>query len=292
MSIKVRAVSGALGCEVTGIDLTNLTTSEWGEIHDLWLEYLVLFFPDQSVDPDAHVALARRIGEPEIHPYTPKLDARHPEVSVLDGVRADTWHTDVTFSATPPMASVLHMATCPPVGGDTMWTNQYLVYETLSAPMRDLLWGLTAVHTALPMNHPEVRATHPVVRTHPETGRLSLFVNRGFTSHLDEVSDSESEALLQYLFTWSERPEFQCRYRWTPGAVGMWDNRCTQHYGVYDYSDQRVIHRVTVIGDRPLGGERRWPQISMSTHLDGEPVPADPRTNSIATQEAVVETTS
>ena len=211
---------------------------------------------------------------------------------MLDGVRADTWHTDVTFSATPPMASVLHMATCPPVGGDTMWTNQYLVYETLSAPMRDLLSGLTAVHTALPMNHPEVRATHPVVRTHPETGRSSLFVNRGFTSHLNEVSDSESETLLQYLFTWSERPEFQCRYRWTPGAVGMWDNRCTQHYGVYDYSDHRVIHRVTVLGDRPLGGESRWPKISTSTQLDGEPVPVDPRTNSIATQEAVVETAS
>jgi len=290
--IDVQPLNGAIGAEVSGVDLAHLDGDTWRAVHAAWLEHLVLFFPNQHLDPDAHVTLGRRLGEPEIHPFIPKLDDAHPEIVVLDsgsGAKADVWHTDVTFSATPPLASILKMVVCPPRGGDTMWTNQYLAYETLSAPMRDLLDGLTAVHTATPFGHPEITATHPAVRTHPETGRRSLFVNRTFTSHFVELRRSESDALLQYLCAWSEQPQFQCRYRWREGAVGMWDNRCTQHYAVNDYDERRVIQRVTVLGDAPQGGAARWGAFeevrpgAAATYARsaGRPLDTDARTNSI-----------
>ena len=290
--LDVRPLTGAIGAEVRGIDLAHLDEHAWSALHAAWLKHLVLFFPDQHLDPDAHVSFARRLGEPEIHPFIPKLDETHPEIVVLDseqGGKADIWHTDVTFSPTPPLASILQMVICPPLGGDTMWTNQYLAYETLSAPMRDLLDGLTATHTAAPFGHSEINAVHPAVRVHPETGRRSLFVNRTFTSHFNELRRSESDDLLEYLCRWSEQPRFQCRYRWSVGAVGMWDNRCTQHHAVDDYDQQRVIRRVTVLGDPPRGGEPRWPAFSHSrnsageAHLQGqrEAIAADERTNSI-----------
>ena len=137
-----------------------------------------------------------------------------------------------------------------------IFTNQYLAYEMLSDPIRDLLEGLTAVHHAAPFGHPEQHATHPVMRTHPDTGRRSLFVNRTFTSHIVELQRSESDALLEYLYTWSEQPRFQCRYSWSEGTIGIWDNRCTQHYAVPDYEERRIIERVTVIGDRRWAARR------------------------------------
>jgi taurine dioxygenase len=276
---------------VVGVDLARLDDVTWEAVRRAWLEHLVLFFPDQRLDPDAHVALARRLGELEIHPFIPKLDDTHPEIVVIDSEygKADVWHTDVTFSATPPMASLLHMVLSPRRGGDTMWTNQYLVYETLSPPLRELLDGLTAVHAATPFGHPEIIATHPVVRVHPETGRRSLFVNRTFTSHLVELRRTESDVLLEYLYRWSEQPRFACRYRWQPGAVSLWDNRCTQHLAVDDYQDRRLIQRVTVLGDEPSGGQPRWAPFADSRVSAGgsaqgprRPVDTDERTNSIA----------
>src|SRR5262249_54300615 len=178
------------------------------------------------------------------------------EMVVLDGekgARVDTWHTDVTFSTTPPMASILNMVVCPARGGDTLWTNQYLAYESLSAPIRELVDGLTAVHHAAPFGHPEVHAEHPAVREHPETGRRALYVNRTFTSHFKELRRTESDALLAMLCSWSEQPSLQCRYRWAPGTIGIWDNRCTMHYAINDYHEPRVIQRVTVLGDAPVG---------------------------------------
>jgi taurine dioxygenase len=260
VKLDVRPLTGACGAEVHGVDLTALDSDGWDAMYAAWLEHLVLFFPSQSLDADAHVALGRRFGEPEIHPFITKRDEDHPEIVVLDtmGRGADLWHTDVTFSPTPPMASILQMIVNPPRGGDTIFTNQYLAFETLSDPMRDLLDGLSAVHTAAVFSHPEQEATHPVVRTHPETGRKSLFVNRTFTSHIVEMRREESDALLQHLYAWSEQPAFQCRYRWDVGSVGIWDNRCTQHYAIPDYSERRVIERVTVIGDVPQGGPSRW----------------------------------
>jgi taurine dioxygenase len=259
--LDIRPLTGSIGAEVLGVELADLDTDVWEALRTAWLEHLVLFFPDQHLVADAHVTFARRLGEPEIHPFIPKLDEAHPEIVVLDsaqGAKADVWHTDVTFSPTPPMASILHMVTCPPRGGDTIWTNQYLAYETLSPPLRELVGGLTATHSATPFGHPEITVTHPAVRIHPETGRRTLFVNRTFTSHFNEVRRSESDVLLEYLYRWSEQPRFQCRYRWHTGTVGIWDNRCTQHYAVDDYDERRVIQRVTVLGDQPRGDAARW----------------------------------
>ena len=261
MGVECRAVSGALGAEVHGLDLENLGDDEFAALREAWVRYHVLFFPGQHLSPDAHLAFGRRFGEVEIHPFLEKLDDDHPEIVVLDsrqGYRADVWHTDVTFSDRPPLASILQMKVLPPVGGDTIFTNQHLAYESLSAPLRDLLCGLTAVHTASAFGHPEVVSSHPAVRLHPETGRPSLFVNRLFTSHFEELRPEESRTLLDYLCTWSEQPRFQCRYRWAEGTVGIWDNRCTQHYAVSDYEGRRRIERVTVIGDVPAGPGRRW----------------------------------
>jgi alpha-ketoglutarate-dependent taurine dioxygenase len=286
---EVRPLTGALGAEVLGIDLTDLDDARWHALYATWLEHLVLFFPGQSLDPDAHVELGRRFGTPEIHPYIPKRDDEHPEIVVIDtvGGGAEFWHTDVTFSPTPPMASILQMVMNPPRGGDTMFTNQYLAYEMLSEPMRDLLQGLTAVHSAAPFGHPEQNVTHPVVRTHPDTGRQSLFVNRTFTSHVVELQRSESDALLDYLYTWSEQPRFQCRYAWHEGTIGIWDNRCTQHYAVPDYDERRIIERVTVIGDVPFGGTARWQPYTRERGLQGYArdetggMKTDPRANSM-----------
>jgi taurine dioxygenase len=285
----VRPLTGACGAEVHGVDLATLDDAGWDAMYATWLEHLVLFFPDQSLAADTHVAFGKRFGTPEIHPYIPKRDDAHPEIVVLDthGGGVDVWHTDVTFSPTPPKVSILQMMQNPPRGGDTLFTNQYLAYETLSAPLRDLLDGFTAVHTAATFGHPEQQATHPVVRTHPETGRKSLFVNRTFTSHIVELRRSESDALLQYLYTWSEQPGFQCRYRWAEGTIGIWDNRCTQHYAVADYEGRRVIERVTVIGDVPEGGVARWePYANQRPYEQGtlarvRSMPADPRANSM-----------
>ena len=255
-TFDARPLTGTIGAEVHGVDLARLDDDEFAALRSLWLEHLVLFFPDQHLTPDAHVELARRFGEPEIHPFLPKLDDDHPEIVVLDsdtGVRADFWHTDVAFSPTPPMASILHLVQTPAVGGDTIWTNQYAAYETLSAPMRTLLDGLTAAHDAASHGHPEVEAIHPAVRVHPETGRRSLFVNGTSTTRFVELNRAESDGLLALLLRWCERPEFQCRYRWRDGSVAIWDNRCTQHYAVDDYRPPRIGQRITIVGDAPVG---------------------------------------
>lgn len=255
-TFDVRPVSGLIGAEVHGVDLASVDDETFAALRSLWLEHLVLFFPGQTLSPDAHVAFARRFGEPEIHPYLPKLDDDHQEIVVLDsdtGVRADFWHTDVAFAEAPPMASILHLVSTPPAGGDTIWSNQYLAYESLSAPMRQLLDGLTAVHDAGSHGHPEVFATHPAVRVHPETGRRALFVNGTSTSHFVELNRAESDALLAMLLRWCERPELHCRYHWADGGVAVWDNRCTQHYAVDDYRGPRVGQRVTIVGDVPVG---------------------------------------
>jgi taurine dioxygenase len=267
----VRPLTAALGAEIRGVDLERLTDDQFAEIHRLLLEHLVVFFPDQgNLNPDAHIAFGRRFGEVEIHPYLPKLES-HQEIVIIDsdeGAKVDVWHTDMTFNPQPPIASILHLIKCPDRGGDTMWTNQYLVYERLSAPLRDFVDGLTAIHAIkVPGTDFASRTEHPVVRTHPETGRRSLYVNRLFTSHIPQLSRNESDAVLQYLIEFSESPQFCCRFRWQPGAVAVWDNRATQHYAVNDYAGNRRGQRVTVLGDEPAGAEPRWPHY---TAADGE----------------------
>lgn len=266
--VSVQPLAGAIGAEVHGIDLRDLDETTWEEIHRLWLEHLVLFFPAQELSPGDHVRFAGRFGPLEAHPFLDRLSDEHPEIVVIssDAGAASNWHTDVTFKHDPPKASVLRMAECPTRGGDTIWMNQGAACEALSGPIRDLLDGLTAIHTAKGFGQPERQAEHPVVIDHPETGRRALYVNRAFTSHIAQIRPAESDALLQFLFAWCERPEFQCRYRWTRGTVAVWDNRCTQHYAVADYSEHRRIERVTVRGQRPQGGDSRWPR------YDGDPL--------------------
>jgi taurine dioxygenase len=218
-------------------------------------------FPDQRLSPDEHVAFACRFGTPDVRPVLPKLSDEHQEIVALDsdtGDRTDYWHTDATYDAAPPRASIVQMEVCPATGGDTMWSNQYLAYELLSEPMRDLLDGLSAVHVAERYGTGRT-AEHPAVRVHPETGRKSLFVNRTNTSHFVQLRPGESDALLNFLCEFSEQPRLQCRYHWSAGAVAVWDNRCTQHYAIFDFDGRRVIHRVAVVGDAPKGEPPRWP---------------------------------
>ena len=267
-NIDVRPASGALGAEVRGVDLEQLTEDSFAQLHTLLLENLVLLFPEaEQLSPEAHKTFGRFLGELEVHPFLPKLEG-HQEVVVLDseqGAKADVWHTDVTFQASPPIASVLQIVHCPPRGGDTMWSNQHLAYENLSAPLRDLLDGLTAVHAFTHPNGTAFEAEHPVVRAHPVTGRRSLYVNRMFTTRIPQLRRAESDALLQHLFTSSERPENICRFSWTEGAIAVWDNRATQHYAVNDYTERRVGRRVTVLGDDPKGEAPRWPHLADAT---------------------------
>lgn len=260
-SPDVRPVSGALGAEVRGVALADVDDGLFDEIHRLLLEHLVLFFPDAAgLEPADHKDFGRRFGPLEVHDLLPKLPG-HDEIVVLDsdqGAKADVWHTDVTFSPSPPVASILQIVRSPEVGGDTMWSNQYLAYEALSAPIRELVDGLTAIHV---LEHGSYRgeAEHPVVRVHPETGRRSLYVNRMFTRRIPQLTAGESAALLAHLFDVSESPQRVCRYRWVEGAVAVWDNRATQHYAVNDYSERRIGRRVTVLGDNPKGDAPRWP---------------------------------
>lgn len=259
---EVRPVTGALGAEISGLDVNTLTDEGFARIREVLLAHQVVFLPGQTgLTPEAHIALGRRFGEVELHPYLPRLEG-HPEIVIIDsedGGKVDVWHTDMTFHQSPPQFSILQLLQVPPTGGDTMFTNQYLVYEELSAPLRDFLDGLTAIHVIRIGNEFTSRAEHPVVRVHPETGRRSLYVNRLFTSHIPQLTRNESDAILEYLFRFSEGPQFTCRYRWHPGDIAIWDNRVTQHYAVNDYREIRKGQRVTVLGDHPTGDEPRWP---------------------------------
>lgn len=269
-ALDIRPIAGALGAEVRGVALRgDLDDAALGAIRAALLRHLVLFFPEQHLDPAQHRDFAARWGEMEIHPFIPKVEG-FPEVVELrasGGYVADVWHTDVTFSDRPPVMSILNMVTSPAVGGDTMWTNQYAAYEALSAPLRDLLDGLTAVHTARVYGHPENRAEHPAVRVHPETGRRCLYVNAQFTDRFAQLSRDESDVLLAYLTRFSVEARFTVRHRWTPGTIAIWDNRCTQHFVLNDFEGERVIQRVTILGDLPEGDEPRWPAYPRPTQM-------------------------
>lgn len=259
---QVERLAGALGARVLGPKLADLTESEFAGIRALLLEHLVLFFPDQHLEVDDHVAFGRRFGPLEAHPNLKNPFTEHPELFELaatHGGVADEWHTDLTFRPDPALLSVLQLRKAPAVGGDTMWSSLYAAYDELSQPMKELCEGLTALHDALPHNHPEQMTIHPVVRVHPETGRKALYVNEHFTRRLVELNASESEALLGHLTRWVANPRFTVRYRWTEGTIAIWDNRCTQHFVLNDFEGERIIQRVTVMGDRPEGvGPPRW----------------------------------
>ena len=270
-TIEVEPLSPVIGAEIRGVDLSKpLGNQVHAEIHHALMQHLVVFFRDQDIDLDQQKAFGRLFGRLHVHPTAPSPPG-HPEVLVIKAdesskaVAGNRWHSDVSCDEEPPMGSILHMRELPPTGGDTMFANMYAAYEALSAPMRQFLAGLKAWHDgaatlggtlqhqlrAGAKQYP--RALHPVVRTHPETGRKALFVNSGFTTRIEGLGESESRAILDMLFDHVRTPEFQCRFRWREKSLAFWDNRSTQHYALWDYFPQaRLGYRVTVCGDRPV----------------------------------------
>ena len=259
---SVTRLAGALGAEVEGLSLAELGPTDIAAIKRLLNEHMVLFFPAQHLTEEQHVAFGRHFGTLEGHPNLSNPFTKTPELFELaasGGGIADEWHSDLTFQAEPSIYSILHMIKCPPAGGDTMWSSMYAAYEALSAPIKEMCDGLTALHDAHPHDHSEQTAIHPVVRVHPETGRRSLFVNEHFTRRIVEMSAVESQTLLPFLTSWVQKPQFTVRYHWHEGTVAIWDNRCTQHYVLNDFDDERIIQRVTIVGDQPTGiGAPRW----------------------------------
>jgi taurine dioxygenase len=261
--LEVVPLSGSLGAEIHGIALEQAGPADAARIKELLTEHLVLFFPQQTLTPDQHITFGRLFGELESHPNL-AFGGERPEFFELharggEGAIADEWHSDLSCQDQPSLMAILHMVKCPDVGGDTMWASMYKAYEGLSPAMRDFCEGLTALHDADPHGRADQIAIHPVVRVHPETGRKSLFVNEHFTRRIVELSHEESRAVLGYLTRWVTKPSFTVRYSWSPGTVAIWDNRCTQHYVLNDFEGDRVIQRVTVMGDQPKGvSPPRW----------------------------------
>jgi taurine dioxygenase len=269
-TIAVRKLTPQIGAEITGIDLARpLGNQEFQEVHDALMENLVIFFRDQTITVEQHIAFGRRFGAPVIHPAAGFGVPEHPEIRVIQAderstrVNGEQWHSDLSCLDEPPMGSILYLKEVPPDGGgDTMFANMYAAYEALSPRMKVHVEGLTALHDSGHVyTHPSYarpdksmpRAEHPVVRTHPVTGRKALYVNRGFTTRILGVPPAEGAALLEFLLRHLEAPEFQCRFAWRPNSIAFWDNRCAQHRAVWDYfPHRRYGHRVTIAGDRPF----------------------------------------
>ena len=272
----VEPVSGTVGAVVRGVDLSEpLDESTLAEIRNAFLAHHVLFFYDQDLSPEAQLRLGRSFGELDTHPFVEGMET-YPEVIDVITEPDDRlnfgggWHSDVTFLKEPDLGSILYALEVPPFGGDTLFANQHAAYEALSDTMKDLLDGLVAKHSASPQyaeggystlsksiktksaEHADRVVHHPLVRTHPETGKKALYVNPAFTVGIEGMRLDESMALLGFLFTHAVREPFTCRFRWSPGSVAIWDNRSVQHYAVYDYrGHRRHMRRITVKGDRP-----------------------------------------
>ncbi len=271
-SIEVRKLTPGIGAEISGVDLGKpLGNQQFQEVHDALMDNLVVFFRDQKMSIDQHKDFGRRFGPLHTHPNAPIEFKDHPEILVIKAdenskhVAGEEWHSDVSCDREPPMGSILYLTEVPNgSGGDTLFANMYRAYETLSAPIKQMLQGLTALHDSSKAHYYRVKATdrgdiqfpnaeHPVVRTHPVTGKQALFVNRGFTLRIPQLRKNESDALLEMLYRHIETPELQCRFRWQANSVAFWDNRCTQHHAMFDYFPQRRYgHRVTVCGDKPF----------------------------------------
>lgn len=274
--MTVRPLASALGAEITGLDLSRpLDAAAFAKVKQAFLDHLVVFFPGQALAPEHLVRFARRFGPIGIYPFAEPL-AGHPEVIAVVKEPEQTtnfggtWHSDTAYLETPPLGTLLYAKEVPPLGGDTLFANMYLAYETLSDGLRSLLEEMTAVNSAA-KNQDALRgdhlksgamsartdkmdlvAEHPVVRRHPETGRPALYVNRAHTLAFSGMTEAESAPLLEFLFGHAVKEEFTCRYRWQAGSLALWDNRCALHYPLNDYAGQRrVMHRVTIQGDRP-----------------------------------------
>ena len=266
--MEVRRVAGALGAEILGVDLSKEIPVE--AIRAAFLEHQVIFFRDQPLTPAQFMAFARRMGKPIEYPFVKGIEG-FPEVIEVKKLEHERhnfggiWHSDTAYLDLPPMGSMLLAREIPPYGGDTLFASQYLAYESLSEGMKGLLDGLVAVNSSSKADVTRTRedrvkeyathyeAEHPVVRTHPETGRKALYVNFGHTVRFRGMSEEESAPLLEYLFRHQVKPEFTCRFQWRVGSLAFWDNRCTQHNPVNDYHGyRRVMHRITLAGERPV----------------------------------------
>jgi taurine dioxygenase len=279
-AIEVHPISGAVGAELSGVDLgTDLDAATIAAIRKALLDHCVIFFRNQDFNVEQHKRLARKFGDIFIHP---NYAGTQPDPEVVEIRRepgdsyivGEDWHTDTTMMAEPPMGAILYAQEVPPFGGDTLFANQYLAYEALSPEMKRVAESLRAVHSdrmvAGPVansnrrNSPlstkvredsawrETVCVHPVVRTHPETGRKLLFVNKSYTVGIEGMAYAESKALLDFFLDHGHRPEFTCRFRWTPGAVAFWDNRSTKHLAVNDAGPyRRRMRRIQIAGDRP-----------------------------------------
>jgi taurine dioxygenase len=277
--IEVHPVAGNIGAEIHGVDLRKpLSDSVYAEINRALLENCVIFFRDQDITPEQQITFSGMFGSLQVHPFIPTLEG-HPEIIELRSAatgpaemsyQSNVWHTDMTYTSEPPMGCVLYAKEVPASGGDTMFLNAYRAYETLSPKMKEIVAGLTAIHDitvtmpadfmaqswapkqleSLQKKTPPVE--HPIVRTHPETGHKLLFVNKHFTSHIKELNRNESDALLNCLYEHSAKPENIVRFNWQTHSIAFWDNRSTQHYAVNDYHSLRVMHRITICGDKPF----------------------------------------
>lgn len=274
--MKIQRIAGALGAELHGVDLTQpISTDLQQAIRAAFLEHLVIFFRDQNLSSEQFMRFAHAMGEPVEYPFVKGLD-HFPcviEVKKLEHEKNNfggIWHSDTTYLEKPPMGSMLLAREIPPYGGDTMFANQYLAWETLSDTMKSVLEGLVGISSSAKADVSKTREdrlktdgkegtpknytnTHPLVRTHPETGRKALYVNVAHTSGIVGMTDEESAPLLKFLFEHQVKAEFTCRFVWQPHSLAFWDNRCTQHNPVNDYHGfKRVMHRITLAGDTPV----------------------------------------
>lgn len=276
--LDIAPVSGVIGAEIHGIDLAAPLSDETvAEVRRAFNQHQVLFFREQSLTPEQQIAFGRRFGELGTHPYV-AANARHPEIIDVVTEPDDRvnfgggWHTDVTFLAEPDLGSILYAVELPPFGGDTLFSSQLAAYDALSDTMKSLLDDLVAVHSAGSQyggagystqstamstkgasDAAASRVEHPVVTTHPETGRKGLYVNPAFTTGITGMHGAESRALLSFLYQHARNEAFTCRLRWQPGTVAMWDNRSVQHYALHDYrGHRRAMRRITIRGARPL----------------------------------------
>lgn len=271
--IDVRRFAPALGAEVRGVQLADgLDDAAFREVRRAFLEHQVLFFKDQrEIPPSVQVAVGKLFGELHFHPAAPSMPG-HPEIFEIHAhkdskiANGEFWHSDVSCDEIPPLGTLLQIHVLPEIGGDTLFANMYAAYDSLSEPLKRLLAGLTATHGSEHVYRGRYsdrgvvdgarvypHAVHPVVRTHAETGRKALYVNRTFTTRINELSADESAAILELLFAQSEQPDFQIRFRWQRNDVAFWDNRCTMHHAIWDYwPHERKGRRVTIKGDRPF----------------------------------------
>ena len=282
--IEAHPVAGALGAEISGVDWSGPVDDEtFAEVHRAWLEYQVIWFRDQDLTPDDHLAFAKRWGEIHLHPFNKPLDS-HPQILEILKTEDQTrnnggrWHTDQMYTPAPAKATTLYAREMPPYGGDTMFADMYGSYDALSDGMKRMLPGLKGIANGDSRKHPtgkgltrmerehagigtlkqqhtagvQTISAHPVIRTHPETGRKALYVG-GHIDRFEGMTDEESEPLLKFLMDHATRPEFTCRLRWQVGTLTLWDNRCVQHFAINDYTGfRRRVHKITIKGDVPF----------------------------------------